>query len=86
MLFYYIIFMYIFRSFNGFGLFNTHAYYYWFDFNVLMILNYLTIKFIIFILNIRHITILQLIVFTMIFTILFRLHIDMFNIMYMYSI
>lgn len=78
--------MYIFRSFNGFGLFNTHAYYYWFDFNVLMILNYLTIKFIIFILNIRHITILQLIVFTMIFTILFRLHIDMFNIMYMYSI
>ena len=60
--------MYMFRSFNGFGLFNTHAYYYWYDFNVLMILNYLTIKFIIFILNIRNITIAQLVVFTMIFT------------------
>ena len=78
--------MYLFRSFNGFGLFNTRAYYYWFDFNVLMFLNYITIKFIIFILNIRHITISQLIVFTMISVILFRLHIDMFNIMYMYSI
>ena len=85
-LFYYILFMYIFRSFNGFGLFTTHAYYYWFDFNVLMFLNYITIKFIIFILNIRNITILQLIVFTMILNALFIFHIEMFNIMYIYSI